>query len=258
MRSSTGLRREERAGRAQVRLRSASANRQEPHAADLSLAAAGLFLRLGARATCSAVWASPAPGLGDGPLSGCSFKAGYAILANLPMLFGMGVAIGIRRGPDGSRTGWPGRLPGLQERPDSSPPSTPIRTRRSSRLRIPGRLQVVRALVVTPRRCLGEGTTGPNCLRRLAFFSGRRLVPMTAALAGIIWAWLRLVWPPIGDASTAWPTWMYVNGGGAGMLRLVNRLLVPTGLHHIINSFVWFQASCVPASSMRPGSTTAT
>ena len=40
---------------------------------------------------------------------------------------------------------------------------------------------------------------------------------------------------------------MYDNGEiGAGLYGLVNRLLLPFGLHHIINSFVWFQVRRVP------------
>ena len=43
---------------------------------------------------------------------------------------------------------------------------------------------------------------------------------------------------------------MYDNGEvGAGIYGLANRLLLPFGLHHIINSFVWFQAGECPTDS---------
>ena len=53
----------------------------------------------------------------------------------------------------------------------------------------------------------------------LAFFSGRRLVPMLTAVAGIAWAILfGNLWPPIGDALDSMAIWMYDNGEvGAGL-----------------------------------------
>ena len=85
----------------------------------------------------------------------------------------------------------------------------------------------------------------------LAFFSGRRLVPMLTAVAGMVWAIVfGFAWPPIGDALNSMATWMYDNGEvGAGIYGILNRLLIPFGLHHIINSFVWFQAGECPTAT---------
>jgi len=77
----------------------------------------------------------------------------------------------------------------------------------------------------------------------LAFFGGRRFVPMIAAFAAlIIGVALGLVYPAfdwllthLGDALTD----SAVVGGG--IFGVVNRLLIPLGLHHIINSLLWFQ-----------------
>lgn len=76
----------------------------------------------------------------------------------------------------------------------------------------------------------------------LAFFSGRRLVPiMTAifaiALAGILY----FVWPLLYGALFSFGEWIQGMGAiGAGIYGFVNRLLIPTGLHHALNSIFWF------------------
>ena len=74
---------------------------------------------------------------------------------------------------------------------------------------------------------------------------------MLAASAAIVWAIVfGFFWPPIGEALNDMAEWMYDNGElGAGVFGVVNRLLIPTGLHHIINSFVWFQAGECPTNT---------
>jgi N-acetylglucosamine PTS system EIICBA or EIICB component len=76
----------------------------------------------------------------------------------------------------------------------------------------------------------------------LAFFGGRRFVPILTALAmlaigsvlGAIFSWFNSGLTSVGEA---------VSGStvvGAGVYGALNRFLIPFGLHHIINSFVWF------------------
>ncbi|MBT2502563.1 PTS transporter subunit EIIC [Curtobacterium sp. ISL-83] len=77
----------------------------------------------------------------------------------------------------------------------------------------------------------------------LGFFSGRRLVPILAAVAGLLIAVVMsfvyryfdqgLTW--IGEQVTAQP----VIGGG--IFGTANRLLIPVGLHQLLNFFPWFQ-----------------
>lgn len=77
----------------------------------------------------------------------------------------------------------------------------------------------------------------------LAFFGGRRFVPILTAVAGLlIGVAFRLVWPWVGEhALTPLGTWTADNGAaGAGIYGLVNRALLPFGLHHVVNSLVWF------------------
>lgn len=76
----------------------------------------------------------------------------------------------------------------------------------------------------------------------LGFFGGRRLVPIMTALAAVI---LAVVFGF---------TWKFIQGGihtvgagvvgmgavGAGLFAFLNRLLIPMGLHHVLNSYFWF------------------
>ncbi|MGK4581006.1 PTS transporter subunit EIIC [Kitasatospora sp. HPMI-4] len=77
----------------------------------------------------------------------------------------------------------------------------------------------------------------------LGFFNGRRLVPMITALVGLVLACLFLwVWPPIGDALTSFSRWLSDLGAvGSGVFGLANRSLLLIGMHQLLNTFVWFQ-----------------
>ncbi len=76
----------------------------------------------------------------------------------------------------------------------------------------------------------------------LAFFSGRRLVPIMTSLFAIILAGiLFLVWPWIYSALFNFGEAIQGLGAfGAGVYAFANRLLIPTGLHHALNSIFWF------------------
>ncbi|GII00939.1 PTS transporter subunit EIIC [Planobispora takensis] len=82
----------------------------------------------------------------------------------------------------------------------------------------------------------------------LAFFSGRRLVPILTAFAGlVIGVFFGFVWPVVGGWVRAFGTWLAENSTlGAGIYGMVNRTLIPLGLHHIVNNVVWTQVpECV-------------
>ncbi|MBC2575128.1 N-acetylglucosamine-specific PTS transporter subunit IIBC [Peptostreptococcus canis] len=75
-----------------------------------------------------------------------------------------------------------------------------------------------------------------------AFFSGRRLAPIMTALFMLIVSFiLYFVWPFIYSALVAFGTSIQKLGpAGAGIYGFFNRLLIPTGLHHALNSVFWF------------------
>lgn len=76
----------------------------------------------------------------------------------------------------------------------------------------------------------------------LAFFSGRRLVPIMTALLSILLAGVFYVgWPVLYNAFFNFGQWIEGMGAlGAGIYGLANRLLIPTGLHHALNAIFWF------------------
>lgn len=76
----------------------------------------------------------------------------------------------------------------------------------------------------------------------LAFFSGRRLVPILTAIFSIVLAGIfYFVWPFIYGVLFDFGTWIQGMGAaGAGIYAFANRLLIPTGLHHALNSIFWF------------------
>ncbi|MEV8636312.1 PTS transporter subunit EIIC [Streptosporangium sp. NPDC051023] len=82
----------------------------------------------------------------------------------------------------------------------------------------------------------------------LAFFSGRRLVPIITAFAGmVIGVCFGFVWPLIGNLVGLFGNWLGAHSiVGAGIYGMLNRALLPLGLHHIVNNVVWTQVpSCV-------------
>lgn len=77
----------------------------------------------------------------------------------------------------------------------------------------------------------------------LAFFGGRRFIPIITAAASIgVGVLAYFIWPPIGQGIDAAGNWIIGAGAlGVFIYGVVNRALLPFGLHHILNTLVWFQ-----------------
>ena len=77
----------------------------------------------------------------------------------------------------------------------------------------------------------------------LGFFNGRRLVPIIMAVVGVALGVLVVLgWQPIGDVITNFGEWMTGLGSfGAALFGLINRALIPIGMHQFVNSVAWFQ-----------------
>jgi PTS system N-acetylglucosamine-specific IIC component len=76
----------------------------------------------------------------------------------------------------------------------------------------------------------------------LGFFNGRRFVPIITAIAAMVVAVLMsLVYPLFNSGLTSLADAVNANAVvGGGVYGVANRLLIPLGLHHILNSVVWF------------------
>ncbi|MCA9548727.1 MAG: PTS transporter subunit EIIC [Myxococcales bacterium] len=78
----------------------------------------------------------------------------------------------------------------------------------------------------------------------LAFFAGRRFVPIVAAFAAMgLGVLLAVLWPPIQAGIDAFSRWAAVSDprSAATLYGLVERLLIPFGLHHIWNVPFFFE-----------------
>ena len=96
-----------------------------------------------------------------------------------------------------------------------------------------------------------SGVIGSSCYNKfkntklpnwLAFFSGKRCVAIIAGLVSIVVsAVLLFVWPLLFSALVALGDAVAGMGVvGAGIYAFLNRLLIPTGLHHALNNVFWF------------------
>ncbi|GLW05320.1 PTS sugar transporter subunit IIA [Microtetraspora sp. NBRC 13810] len=183
--------------------------------------------------------------------------AGGALFDALPLLFAVGVAIGFARKSDGSTAlaavigylVWD-RVTHLMFF------NSNLRSQVSQQVLGPdGRLtETVNLASANPTRVLGGiliGLVTALLWQRyhriklpawLAFFGGRRFVPIVTALAGLVLGVVfGLVWPPVGEAVRGFGDWLAsYTTIGTGIYGVVNRLLVPLGLHHFVNSIVWF------------------
>lgn len=77
----------------------------------------------------------------------------------------------------------------------------------------------------------------------LGFFGGKRFVPIITSLVMIVIAFLfGNVWPPVQAGINSVGDWIIGAGAaGVGVFGFLNRLLIPVGLHHILNTLVWFE-----------------
>ena len=77
----------------------------------------------------------------------------------------------------------------------------------------------------------------------LSFFGGKHFVPIaTGFFCLIIAAIFGYVWPPVQHAIHSGGEWIVSAGAlGSGIFGFINRLLIPTGLHQVLNTIAWFQ-----------------
>ena len=202
-----------------------------------SLPAAALLLRLGQPDLLGA------DGLGWGPVADVIGAAGNALFANLPLLFAIGVAIGLAKKADGSTA--LAALTGYLVFKGVGDAMSPV---------ILGKAAEGDTQQLINYGVLGGilmGLVSAWLWQRyhriklpdyLGFFGGRRFVPMVTSLAGIIMSvLLSFVYPAFNAGLTAVGNWVAQNEVLGGFVYgTLNRLLIPLGLHHILNNPPWF------------------
>jgi PTS system N-acetylglucosamine-specific IIC component len=186
-------------------------------------------------------------------------QAGGILLDNLPLLFAVGVAIGFARRSDGSTalaaavgylvfnavtmTMFAGSSLKGQVLTTSADFAAPKGPKVLFEQPLPNPTWVIGGIIMgVTAALLWQRFHRVKLVSWLAFFGGRRFVPIVTAFAGLILGIIfGFVWPPIGTGINNLGDLMTSHGAiGAGIYGAFNRLLLPFGLHHIINSIVWF------------------
>jgi PTS system N-acetylglucosamine-specific IIC component len=161
--------------------------------------------------------------------------AGDAIFSNLGLLFAVGVGVGLARENHGAAglAALVGFLVTTRavETLLAAPPGT------LAKLSIPvGLLSGIIAGV-------GYNRFGNITLPSyLSFFGGRRFVPIVSGLAGLaLAAVVGYAWPFLERGMDA-TSHAILGAGSFGLFAygVLNRILIVTGLHHILNNFAWF------------------
>lgn len=182
--------------------------------------------------------------------------AGSAIFSNLGLLFAIGVAVGIVRENHGAAglagvVGYLVTIEGAKTLIAIPPDVTAAYAEQAGRdLASAAYAAREMAKLSVPAGILAGLTAGWLYNRYaniklpeyLAFFGGRRFVPIAAGLAGIGGAILfGLGFPWLEQGIDGLSRWV-VGAGPLGLFLygLLNRLLIITGLHHILNNIAWF------------------
>ena len=79
----------------------------------------------------------------------------------------------------------------------------------------------------------------------LSFFSGKRLVPIISSFVMMLVSFILMyIWPAVYSGLVSFGEGISKLGPlGAGIYGFFNRLLIPVGLHHALNSVFWFDVA---------------
>lgn len=174
-------------------------------------------------------------------------KAGGALIDNMAILFALGVGVGMADDNDGTAgvaalaswlmlttllsTGFVTTImPSIAENADKT---------------------LAFDKIANPFIGIIAGVIGSMCYNKfkntklpdaLAFFSGKRCVAIVAGVTSILAAAVLLfVWPVVfGGLIAIGKAIVNLDAVGAGIYAFLNRLLIPTGLHHALNNVFWF------------------
>lgn len=193
-------------------------------------------------------WIDPVGWGGDNALAAFFIKSGSAIIENMSILFAIGVAYGMSKDKDGAAalTGFvgflvlttlcsPAAVSMIQKIPLDQVPAAFGKINN----------QFVGILVGIISAELYNRFSHVELPKALSFFSGRRLVPILTSFLMIIVAFILMyVWPLIFNGLVTFGEHIQQLGSaGAGIYAFFNRLLIPVGLHHALNSVFWFDVA---------------
>lgn len=177
-------------------------------------------------------------------------KAGDSILANLGVLFAVGLALGMSKDRDGASalTGLVAFLVPMQLLNPAAIAAfqhIDVEKVNAAFTKMNNGNVFVGILAGLLAAAMYNRFSNVKLPMALSFFSGKRCVPIvTAALMLVVSAALMFIWPPIfGALVTFGETIAKMGAVGAGLYGFFNRLLIPTGLHHALNNVFWFNTA---------------
>ncbi|ATC60768.1 MAG: N-acetylglucosamine-specific PTS transporter subunit IIBC [Lactococcus raffinolactis] len=177
-------------------------------------------------------------------------KAGDSILANLGVLFAVGLALGMSKDRDGASalTGLVAFLVPMQLLNPAAIAAfqhIDVEKVNAAFTKMNNGNVFVGILAGLLAAAMYNRFSNVKLPMALSFFSGKRCVPIvTAALMLVVSAGLMFIWPPIFGALVAFGETIAKMGAvGAGLYGFFNRLLIPTGLHHALNNVFWFNTA---------------
>ncbi len=177
-------------------------------------------------------------------------KAGAALIDNMAILFAIGVGVGLAEKNDGT-AGLAGMVSYLMMTTLLNPGTvgtiapgmiaSEVNQVAFSKVAGNAFIGILAGIIGGIMYNKFKGTKLPDFL---AFFSGKRSVAIvTAVVSIVVSAILLFVWPIIFGALYALGQGITSLGAvGAGIYAFLNRLLIPTGLHHALNNVFWFDA----------------
>ena len=175
-------------------------------------------------------------------------KAGAALIDNMAILFAIGVGVGLAKDNDGT-AGLAGMVsylmittllnPGTVSTIAPGMIASEINQVAFAKIGGNAFIGILAGIVGGISYNKFKGSKLPDVL---AFFSGKRSVAIVTAVVSIVVAAILLfVWPVIFGGLVALGNAIVGLGAvGAGIYAFLNRLLIPTGLHHALNNVFWF------------------
>ena len=174
-------------------------------------------------------------------------KAGGAVIDNMAILFAVGVAVGLADDENGTAAlsglvAWLMFITLL---------SVPVVSTIAPGMIANKTNEVAFSKIQNPFIGILSGVVGALCYNKfkgtklpefLAFFSGKRSVAIvTGVVAIVLSAVLLFIWPVIFGALVSVGNFIKsLDVIGVGLYAFLNRLLIPTGLHHALNNVFWF------------------
>mgnify|MGYP000907705192 CR=1 FL=1 len=178
--------------------------------------AAALLMRLGAGDVLDMPWMA---------------NAGNAIFNNLPLLFAIGIAIGLADENNG--------VAGLAAAVGYWV-LTLVATTFDEAINMGVLAGIIAGIIAALLYNKYKAIKLPDFL---GFFGGRRFVPIVTSFVALVLGVIAgFVWPLIQNYISTFGNVIATSGATGGFVfGFLNRLLIPLGLHHVINSFAWFQ-----------------